>query len=283
MASMRRCVILVFGLLGCGRIGFDQGAGRLVGGAADSGGAAADSGLGASATHDEDGDGIADAFDDCPTVADPAQLDGDGDGVGDACDPNAGVAGDHIVFFDSFVGPRSEWTFSDATGTFTGDSLVVDVAASGDFIAALPTTAGQKDLYVLGAHILGVGGSAQHLALGLGEDPLFPTQPTSGAYYRCEVCVGGPCGSSAFYALTYTTDNVGFTHEQSVTAQAFQPEAFTLTFHQSPPAMGCDTTLPVTTSSLSGSVPAGITPVFAGFKIIGLKVAFDYFIQIHTD
>jgi hypothetical protein len=35
---------------------------------------------------DADGDGIADAADDCPGVADPMQLDADGDGVGDACD-----------------------------------------------------------------------------------------------------------------------------------------------------------------------------------------------------
>ena len=35
---------------------------------------------------DTDGDGVADATDDCPLVADPAQTDGDGDGVGQACD-----------------------------------------------------------------------------------------------------------------------------------------------------------------------------------------------------
>jgi hypothetical protein len=41
---------------------------------------------------DADGDGIADAADACPRVADPTQLDGDGDGVGDACDVCATVA-----------------------------------------------------------------------------------------------------------------------------------------------------------------------------------------------
>jgi hypothetical protein len=35
---------------------------------------------------DTDGDGIPDAADDCPNVADPEQRDTDGDGVGDACD-----------------------------------------------------------------------------------------------------------------------------------------------------------------------------------------------------
>jgi uncharacterized protein (TIGR03382 family) len=38
---------------------------------------------------DSDGDGVGDAADVCPDVADPAQLDGDDDGIGDACDDTA--------------------------------------------------------------------------------------------------------------------------------------------------------------------------------------------------
>ncbi|MBD3333586.1 hypothetical protein GF356_12120 [candidate division GN15 bacterium] len=40
---------------------------------------------------DADGDGIPDAFDNCPFVANPAQTDSDGDGVGDLCDNCPGI------------------------------------------------------------------------------------------------------------------------------------------------------------------------------------------------
>jgi hypothetical protein len=39
---------------------------------------------------DADGDGVADAADNCPLAANPGQEDGDGDQVGDACDPCTG-------------------------------------------------------------------------------------------------------------------------------------------------------------------------------------------------
>jgi hypothetical protein len=40
---------------------------------------------------DGDGDGVCDADDDCPDVANAGQADADGDGIGDACDPCTGT------------------------------------------------------------------------------------------------------------------------------------------------------------------------------------------------
>jgi hypothetical protein len=42
---------------------------------------------------DTDGDGWADAFDNCPTVCNAHQHDADGDGIGDVCDPDPGCGG----------------------------------------------------------------------------------------------------------------------------------------------------------------------------------------------
>lgn len=63
------------------------------------------------AGHDEDGDEVDDAIDNCPAIGNPAQEDaGDGDGVGDACDPHPLIAGDRIRWFDSLEEFGDHWT-----------------------------------------------------------------------------------------------------------------------------------------------------------------------------
>jgi len=75
--------------------------------------------------HDEDGDGVDDACDDCPGIADPMQADGDKDGVGDACDPSA-TTRERIAWFDSFaeVGDSNAWKIKSGSWAFDGESIV---------------------------------------------------------------------------------------------------------------------------------------------------------------
>lgn len=74
--------------------------------------------------HDEDGDGIPDACDDCPGIPDPMQPDGDKDGVGDACDPSA-TTREHIAWFDSFAeaGASNAWKTKSGSWAFDGESI----------------------------------------------------------------------------------------------------------------------------------------------------------------
>ncbi len=73
--------------------------------------------------HDEDADGIDDACDNCPTVANHDQGDLDGDGVGDACDPAPAAGGDHIALFESFATDFTGMHVEQGTVMATGDHV----------------------------------------------------------------------------------------------------------------------------------------------------------------
>jgi hypothetical protein len=89
--------------------------------------------IGSVPSHDEDGDGVLDGCDNCPSVVNADQADDRevavglaADGVGDACDPRPLLAGDAIVLFDSFasgqIGP--EWSVYGGTWQSGTDTLV---------------------------------------------------------------------------------------------------------------------------------------------------------------
>ncbi|MDQ3367147.1 MAG: thrombospondin type 3 repeat-containing protein [Myxococcota bacterium] len=105
--------------------------------------------LDAAAMPDADGDGIADAADNCPTVAnldqrdhdldargdacdhcphlpDPTDPDGDGDGLGDACDPRPAAAGDTLITWDGFYADSTvlaTWTMTNGTWSVGNGTL----------------------------------------------------------------------------------------------------------------------------------------------------------------
>lgn len=72
----------------------------------------------------EDGDMYGDACDPCPPVADDVFVDSDGDGIDDQCDPHVGVQ-DHIVLFEGFHhGLPAAWTINGGTWVANSDGVL---------------------------------------------------------------------------------------------------------------------------------------------------------------
>ncbi len=72
--------------------------------------------------HDEDGDGIDDNCDNCPTYSNSNQDDNDNDGVGDACE-RSGNPGElsTIPVFESFMNSPSQWNSMDGIWSHSPD------------------------------------------------------------------------------------------------------------------------------------------------------------------
>ncbi len=83
----------------------------------------------------EDGDTFGDLCDDCPPFPSTG-ADADGDGVGDACDPHVLIPGDSIALFEGFAGTAipGGWT---ATGTWSVANGSLIASAAGDTLSTL--------------------------------------------------------------------------------------------------------------------------------------------------
>jgi hypothetical protein len=223
--------------------------------------------------HDEDGDGIDDACDGCPHVADPDQPDRDGDGVDDACDPHPDTPGDHIAFFDPFTSARPEWTYQFGIPRYDGDSITID-ARSGEIRAYLPV-APAIDVFEFGGHVGPAAGSGQRQLF------IFTQDNALGLYY-CELDSITGTSPLAMY-LTVTYDSVTYTEPASAPENGLLENApVVLRLAQDATSVGCHTTWPPNADISTTPLPA-ITPTHTGFAVLKIVMTLDYFIQIHTD
>jgi hypothetical protein len=235
------------------------------------------------AGHDEDGDTVDDAIDVCPHVADPQQPDGDQDGVGDACDPHPTQAIDRIVFFDPFVGPRPEWTWTGETPTYSGDRLVVDTRVGArQTVGGRTATPASADTHVFGGNIAALGAGMQFVGFGFVRGPMFPPAGTNTMTYYCEHCAGGLCGGAPFLSFTYSYDNSTFTKPDQKSLPAFAVGPITFQVDTTSTSIACSTTWP-TSRAVGGAIPAGISPLSKGFALRNLLVQLDYYVEIHSD
>jgi hypothetical protein len=149
----------------------------------------------ADAIADRDGDGVADAIDNCPDAANPDQGNEDGDALGDACDPcpididnttdpdgdgvpglcdpHPNTAGDQIAAFEGFHrGIPSTWQVI-GTAAATGDAAVITNAVNNHAALVAPVAAFGNGMIMASVIVdQTVGATRTALALGLPYDPV---------------------------------------------------------------------------------------------------------------
>ena len=136
--------------------------------------------------HDHDGDGRGDACDLCPHINEPVDTDSDGDGIGDACDPRPMTAGDVRKLFIGFYAQsdtqgwlgNTVWTVSN--GVLTGGSTNVGLSYT------YPTTQYQHAFVQTSVHLnqlAGATGSTSPAAI------LYNGDAGGTQYYACEAAL----------------------------------------------------------------------------------------------
>ncbi len=222
--------------------------------------------------HDEDGDGVDDACDGCPQLADPDQIDSDGDGVDDLCDPNPMTPGDAIAFFDPFTSIRPEWKLTMNLVTQSGDDLDVDSTVS-YFNASLPMPLGHVH-YAYSATLVTVvppGAATDQILVGLEQD--------GGHAYYCEL-FKSTMGTPAF---GYTVDASGsYSRIDTDHISPLGPGDVITSFDDRAGAVSCTTTWPGDKSTIGGADPVGYVPTKVSVGIGSIQLALHWFVAISS-
>lgn len=146
---------------------------------------------------DRDGDGVPNASDNCPDVANPDQADedadmlgdacdpcppssdntdDDGDGVANDCDPRPTMAGDRIAFFDGFNSTQPGWLFT-GTWTISNGSVVVS-ASDGQYLNARRAGVSAHETVAAGMRVTSTVGTGYRPA-GVFDNAVFSGNTTT--------------------------------------------------------------------------------------------------------
>lgn len=223
--------------------------------------------------HDEDGDGVDDACDGCPHIADPDQPDMDHDGVDDACDPHPTVPGDAIVFFDPFITVRPVWMPENGAAPVS-DGEGWPVSAIGSFWAVTRTVTSVHDLFQIGAHIGSAGSGAGQFAVAIND------VNNLGDRFFCSLYNSGSAETVSM-GWTYSPGSGFSTNEAPATWPLENGSAAIAIRELGDDEVACTGQWQGTINA-QGIIPTGTPTTAMGFAVQNMDAEIDYAIQISS-
>jgi hypothetical protein len=219
----------------------------------------------------EDGDRFGDACDPCPPVADDAPADGDGDGVADACDPNPGTGGDRIHLFEGFQRMPVGWETA-GTWTLVGDDVSASAASGAHALLAQPAPTTGHETISTSVTVVSANGTINNVAVfdqhGVGTD----------SELVCAVYSNPP--ATPPIGLTLAVPNVGST---ASTAYEFMVGGtYAIRQRRDGTSYGCSAARGATAQMVTGSNPLNNTPFSLGIRVSGASARFAWFLVVSS-
>lgn len=246
---------------GCGRIAFD----------ARGGDGGPEAGACVPVGHDEDGDGVDDACDACPHLADD-QADLDGDGVGDACDPRPAQPTERIAWFDPFTAEATSWGISGGGSiAYIGDAIVLSPPSQR---LERPATFGAADHFEIAGRVRAGSSAFRQVAI-------FARPSGAGSVY-CELYED----TTGFdLALTWSPDG-GVTPrlDELPLSPPLADLEFRIAMRHDPAAITCALRLGgADVGGIGAARPALPTSERVVIGAVEIETELDYFIHITSD
>lgn len=249
---------LALASISCGRLGFDPAEQST-----DSGFVCA-----VPANHDEDTDGVDDACDNCPHVANDGQN-SDNDGVGDACDPSPTTAED-IAYFDPFTAMRPEWSF---VGSVSWDGERVVISSPTLSVLEMPWTH-TREQYSVGGRVLTGQQHPRQITLAMDASQ-------QGSYY-CELYDTQTPMDAFQVAATATPDGVMYNVlDVETVIGTLDKHTFAIDLWRDEPSFAC--TIPWDGShELRGAIPTEVAATQVEVVFQGVLAELDFLIIIRS-